>query len=52
MHILIEKGHIIDPSQGIDGIGNILIEDGKIKEILIISDEQRAKRPPEMWLPR
>ena len=43
MHILIEKGHIIDPSQGIDGIGNILIEDGKIKEILIISDEQRAK---------
>src|SRR4030042_6946053 len=43
MHILIEKGHIIDPSQGMYGIGNVLIEDGKIKEILIISDEQRAK---------
>ncbi len=50
MHILIEKGHIIDPSQGIDGIGNILIEDGKIKEILIISEEQRAKSksPPPL----
>ena len=50
MHILIEKGHIIDPSQGIDGIGNILIEDGKIKEILIISEEQKAKSkssPPQ-----
>src|SRR4030066_813401 len=43
MHILIEKEQIIDPSQGIEGIGNVLIEDGKIKEILIISDEQRAK---------
>ena len=50
MHILIENGHIIDPSQGIDGIGNILIEDGKIKEILIISEEQKAKSkssPPQ-----
>ncbi len=33
MKILIEKGHIIDPSQGFDGIGDVLIEDGKIKEI-------------------
>jgi dihydroorotase len=31
--ILIEKGHIIDPSQGIDGVGDVLIEDGKIVEI-------------------
>jgi dihydroorotase len=30
---LIEDGHIVDPSQGIDGIGDILIEDGKIKEV-------------------
>ena len=30
MRILIRSGHIIDPSQGIDGIGEILIEDGKI----------------------
>ncbi len=33
MKILIKNGHIIDPSQGIDGIGDILIEDGKIIEI-------------------
>jgi dihydroorotase len=31
--IIIKNGHIIDPSQGIDGVGDILIEDGKIKEI-------------------
>lgn len=35
--ILIKNGHIIDPSQGIDGIGDLLIEDGKIKEIRIQS---------------
>ncbi len=29
--ILIENGHIIDPSQGIDGVGDLLIENGKIK---------------------
>jgi len=28
--LLIENGHIIDPSQGIDGIGSLLITDGKI----------------------
>ncbi len=33
MRVLIEDGHIVDPSQGIDGIGDILIEDGKIKEV-------------------
>ena len=35
MKILIKNGHIIDPSQGIDGGGDILIEDGKIKEIRV-----------------
>jgi dihydroorotase len=46
--IIIEKGHIIDPSQGIDGIGDVLIEDGKIKEVSVLSKEQRAenKFPP------
>lgn len=29
--ILIKNGHIIDPLHGIDGTGDILIEDGKIK---------------------
>ncbi|MEK6653285.1 MAG: dihydroorotase [Nitrospirota bacterium] len=33
MKVLIKNGRIIDPSQGIDGVGDILIEDGKIKEI-------------------
>ena len=43
MNILIKKGHIIDPSQGIDSIGDVLIEDGKIKEIIAKSREQRAE---------
>ncbi len=40
MKILIKNGHIIDPSQGIDSIGDILIEDGKIQEI------KMQKTPP------
>ncbi len=43
MKILIKNGHIIDPSQRLDGIGDILIEEGKIKEINMKSKEQRAK---------
>ncbi len=39
MNILIKNGHIIDPSQGIDGTGDIFIEDGKIREI-------RTQTPP------
>ncbi len=48
MRILIEKGHIIDPSQGIDGVGDVLIENTRIKEISIMSKDQKAKRkfPP------
>lgn len=41
MEILIENGHIIDPSQGIDGIGNILTEDGKIKEVYAKNREEK-----------
>ncbi len=33
MKILIKNGHVIDPSQKIDNICDVLIEDGKIKEI-------------------
>ncbi len=33
MNILIKNGHMVDPSQGIDGICDIMIENGKIKEI-------------------
>ena len=35
MKIIIRNGHIIDPSQGIDGEGDLVIENGKIKEIKI-----------------
>ncbi len=34
MKLLIKNGHVIDPSQGIDETADILIEDGKIKEVL------------------
>jgi len=43
MNILISNGHLIDPLQKIDGVGDILIEKGKIKEINTKSKEQRAK---------
>ncbi len=33
MKILIKNGHIIDPSQQIDGIGDVLIEEEKIKGV-------------------
>ncbi len=39
MKIFIKGGHIIDPSQGVDGVGDIFIENGKIKEI-------RTQAPP------
>jgi len=42
MKILIRDGHIIDPSQEFDGVGDIVIEDGKIKEVAL----QRAHHPP------
>jgi len=42
MKILIKNAHIIDPLQGIDGIGDILVEEGKIKEI-----EQKSRRAEE-----
>jgi dihydroorotase len=48
MNVLIKNGHIIDPSQRIDGIGDILIEDGKIKEIRI----QNIVPPPPHPLPQ
>ncbi len=33
LNLIIRNGHIIDPSQGIDGRGDLLVEDGKIKEV-------------------
>ncbi|MDO9289684.1 MAG: dihydroorotase [Thermodesulfovibrionales bacterium] len=43
MKVLIKNGHIIDPSQGIDGVGDILIEDGKIIEVRSQKSEVRSK---------
>ncbi len=36
--VLIIKGHIVDPSQGIDGIGSILIEKGMIKGLFLSNE--------------
>jgi dihydroorotase len=41
--MLIKNGHIIDPSQGIDGIGDIVIENGKITELRVKSSESGIK---------
>jgi dihydroorotase len=46
MRILIKNGHIIDPSQGIDRVGDILIEDGKIKEVRIQNTPSPSDNPP------
>ncbi|MBI4690545.1 MAG: dihydroorotase [Nitrospirae bacterium] len=35
MNLLVKNGHIIDPLQGIDGIGDVLIENGKIKSVKV-----------------
>ena len=42
MKILIKNGHIIGPSQGIDGIGDIVIENGKIVEVRIAQKQKRG----------
>jgi dihydroorotase len=44
MNTLIKKGHIIDPSQGIDSIGDVLIEEGKIVEIRMEGNGETEKR--------
>jgi len=33
LNLIIRNGHIIDPSQGIDGKGDLLVEDGRIKGV-------------------
>ncbi|GAB4535940.1 MAG: dihydroorotase [Thermodesulfovibrionia bacterium] len=43
MKILIRNGHLIDPSQGVDGIGDVLIEDGMIKEVRVYCAGERRK---------
>jgi dihydroorotase len=43
MKIHIKNGHLIDPLQKIDGIGDILIEKGKIKEVRMQKSERRTQ---------
>ncbi len=42
MKLLIRNGHIIDPSLGIDGIGDVLISGGKIAEIKMREGERKG----------
>ena len=42
--IVIKNGHIIDPSQQIDGVGDLLIENGKIRRVSV-SKGQGLKDP-------
>ncbi len=44
MMIVIRNGRVIDPSQGIDGICDVLIEDGKIKEVRKSRDEVKSEK--------
>jgi dihydroorotase len=52
MKILVKNGHIIDPARKIDGIGDIIIEHGKIKEVRIHSASVRRRKtaapPPRL----
>jgi dihydroorotase len=46
LNLIIRNGHIIDPSLGIDGKGDLLVEEGKIKEFsqgsrIEVKDESR-----------
>jgi len=43
MRILIKGSHLLDPCQGLDVVGDILIEDGKIREISAGGKEQKKK---------
>jgi dihydroorotase len=43
MNTVIRDGKIIDPSQGIDGVGDIFIEDGKIKEVALHKSPSHSK---------
>ncbi len=47
MNLLIKGAHIIDPSQEIDGRGDLLIENGRIKEIILYEDKKGAFTPKE-----
>lgn len=47
--LIITGGRIVDPSRGIDGIGDIFIEDGKIKEIRLLKANDGASPDGEAY---
>lgn len=49
--VLIKSGHIIDPSQDIDAIGDIVVEGGKIAEVRIQDTEVRSKKSEKLRIP-
>ncbi len=51
MRILIKNGYIIDPSQGIDGVGDVLIEDEKISEVRSQKSEVRSQKENKLKTP-
>lgn len=42
MKIVLRNGRVIDPSQGVDGIADLVIENGKIKEIISKSSSRSS----------
>ena len=51
MRTWILNGHLLDPMQGMDGIYDLLIEDGKVAEIIPADQkkEQRKKKIIKMY---
>lgn len=45
MNILIKNGHLVDPSQGIDGIYDILVSKGKIQELKSHGTKGKSQKP-------
>ncbi len=39
LNLLIRNGHIVDPSQGIDGKGDVLVEEGRISDVRLRGPE-------------
>jgi dihydroorotase len=46
VNLFIKNGHIVDPSEGLDGIGHLFIENGKIKEIKLEPRGKKEKSRP------
>ena len=44
MKIAIRNGRVIDPSQGIDCVCDVLVEDGKIREIQKCKSEVQSEK--------